>query len=104
MWLLLSCWCPVLTLTHPSLALYYLCRAMALFGGPLTVQHKQARLLVGGRGWVSFHCEPRVGVLAKALRAALSRLLSAKIEDPGLDLQGSPVVEAILRLLRGNGM
>ena len=38
-----------------------------------------------------------------ALRAALSRLLAAKIRDPALDLAGSPGVDAVVRLLRGQG-
>jgi ATP-dependent RNA helicase DHX57 len=78
--------------------------AMILFGGPLTVHHREARISVGERGWVRFRAEPRIGVLAKGLRAALSRLLADKIADPSLDLTSHPVIEAMLRLLTRNGM
>lgn len=78
--------------------------ALLLFGGPLTVHHRDGKVTVGGSGWVSLHAEARVGVLAKALRAALSRLLAEKIQAPHSDISGSAVIEAILRLLINNGM
>jgi hypothetical protein len=78
--------------------------ALALFGGPLVVLHREGKVAVGARGWVTFRCEPRVGVLAKGLRAAMSRLLAAKIRYPALDVSRHPVVEAIIRLLTLNGM
>ena len=78
--------------------------ALALFGGPLVVLHREGKVAVGARGWVTFRCEPRVGVLAKGLRAAMSHLLAAKIRYPSLDVSRHPVVEAIIRLLTLNGM
>jgi ATP-dependent RNA helicase DHX57 len=78
--------------------------SMILFGGALTVHHREAKVSVGGRGWVKFRAEPRIGVLAKGLRAALSRLLADKIADPSLDVSAHPVIEAMLRLLVSNGM
>jgi len=77
--------------------------ALVLFGGPVSVAHSNARVSVGEAGWISFHAEPRIGVLAKGLRSALSRLLAAKIRDPSTDMGGDGVVAAIQRLLRGNG-
>jgi HrpA-like RNA helicase len=77
--------------------------ALALFGGPLAVHHAEAKVSVGARGWVRLRAEPRVGVLAKALRAALDALLAAKISDPALDISASPLVDAITRLLVHNG-
>ena len=78
--------------------------ALALFGGPLTVLHREGKVAVGERGWVSFRAEPRVGVLAKGLRAAMSRLLAAKIRFPALDVASHPVMGAVVRLLTLNGM
>lgn len=79
--------------------------AMILFGGPLTVRHREAKIAVGSAGWIHFKAEPRIGVLAKGLRAALSRLLADKIRDPSLDVSGNhPVIAAMLRLLIRNGM
>jgi ATP-dependent RNA helicase DHX57 len=77
--------------------------AMVLFGGPLIVHHREGRVSVGERRWVTFRAEPRVGVLAKGLRQALARLLAAKISDPQIDISSHPVIEAIARLLIYNG-
>ncbi len=77
--------------------------ALVLFGGPLVVRHRKARLCVGSQGWVEFRAEPKVGVLAKALRAGLTQLLSQKVANPHLDLSKSPIIAAILKLLNGNG-
>lgn len=78
--------------------------ALVLFGGPLLVRHgRSPKVLVGEQGWVEFRAESRVGVLAKGLRAGITQLLAAKVENPHLDLSDSPVVTAIHRLLNGNG-
>ena len=78
--------------------------ALALFGGPLTVLHREGKVAVGERGWISFRAEARVGVLTRGLRAALNRLLAGKVRYPSLDVSRHPVVEAIIRLLTLNGM
>ena len=78
--------------------------ALALFGPPLTVQHREARVALGERGWVRFRAEPRVGALVKALRAALDALLAEKVEDPARDIADSDVVDVVVRLLIRNGM
>ncbi len=78
--------------------------ALVLFGGPLLVRHgRSPKVLVGEQGWVEFRAESRVGVLAKGLRAGVTQLLAAKVEDPGLDITDSPVIAAIHKLLNGNG-
>jgi ATP-dependent RNA helicase DHX57 len=84
--------------------------AMILFGGALTVLHREGRVCVGdlgrggsGAGFVSFRAEPRVGVLAKGLRRALQHLLAEKISRPRLDISASEVCAAIVRLLTTNG-
>jgi HrpA-like RNA helicase len=77
--------------------------AMVLFGGPLVVHHREGRVSVGNRRWVTFRAEPRVAVLAKGLRQALARLLAAKISNPQIDICSHPVIEAIAHLLKSNG-
>jgi hypothetical protein len=77
--------------------------ALALFGGPLTVHYTEPCVTIGARGWVKFRAEPRVGVLTKALRAALDRLLADKIQDPAKDVSNDPVIEAVIRVLVFNG-
>jgi len=77
--------------------------AMILFGGPLLVHHREGRVSVGNRRWVTFRAEPRVAVLAKGLRQALARLLAAKISNPQIDISSHPVIEAIALLLKSNG-
>ena len=76
--------------------------ALVLFGGAITVRHRKAKIALGD-GWVEFEAEPRIGVLAKALRAGLHALLAQKISQPGLDIARAPVVAAITRLLIRNG-
>ena len=77
--------------------------ALVLFGGNLVVRHRKARLCVGAEGWVEFRAEPKVGVLAKALRSGLTQLLSNKVANPAMDLSKSPIIAACLKLLNGNG-
>ena len=76
--------------------------ALVLFGGPITVRHRRAKIALGG-GWVEFEAEPRIGVLAKALRAGLHALLAEKVLRPETDISQAPVVAAITRLLVRNG-
>ena len=44
------------------------------------------------RGWA------RIGVLVSRLRSMLDDVLARKIDDPGLDMGGNEVVEAVMRL------
>ena len=78
--------------------------ALLLFGGSLAVDHRGGTITVGQRGWVRFHAEARIGVLVKGLRAALNELLEEKISLPSLDIGGHAAVDAIVRLLIGNGI
>lgn len=55
-------------------------------------------------GWAHFSAPARVGVLVRELRKELEALLASKVASPGLDLADSPVIEAILLLLRTNGI
>ena len=77
--------------------------ALVLFGGPVEVLHQKAKLSLDG-GWVQFFAEPRIGALAKALRARLQALLAMKIAAPDSDISRDPVVSVIIHLLKSNGM
>jgi hypothetical protein len=77
--------------------------ALVLFGGSVEVQHQKMRLSIDN-GWVQFIAEPRIGALAKALRARLQALLALKIAAPESDIAHDPVVTAIIHLLKTNGL
>lgn len=76
-----------------------LCDAVFLLFNPI---HVTGKLVLDG--WVHFTAPARVGVLVRALRREMEALLAAKVATPGLDLAGSPVIEAILLLLRTDGI
>ncbi|KAF0690083.1 Aste57867_18477 [Aphanomyces stellatus] len=58
--------------------------ALLLFGGDLQVQHEKGLILIDE--WIKFQAVARIGVLVKALRHQLDRLLVQKVADPTLDL------------------
>jgi hypothetical protein len=76
--------------------------ALLLFGGKLKVHHKEGLLSVGEAEWIQFYADPRIGVLVKGLRTALSKLLARKVSHPAEDISASPIIEAILKLLVPN--
>ncbi|CAK4632364.1 unnamed protein product [Aphanomyces euteiches] len=76
--------------------------ALLLFGGKLQVQHEKGLILVDE--WIKFQAVARIGVLVKALRHQLDRLLLLKVSDPTLDLSKSAVIDAICDLLITEGM
>lgn len=76
--------------------------ALLLFGGRIDVMHDRGLLTIDN--WISFHAVARIGVLIKAVRQHLDRLLRAKIEDPGVDIARSELVTAISHLLKSEGM
>ena len=75
--------------------------AMALFGGSLEVVYTRNKIVVDG--WAYFDAPARVGVLVQELRKELSTLLNRKIENPGIDISESPLIDAITRLLTKAG-
>lgn len=76
--------------------------ALLLFGGRIDVAHDRGLLTIDG--WISFHAVARIGVLIKAIRQHLDRLLRAKIQDPDVDIARSELVTAISHLLKSEGM
>ncbi len=55
--------------------------------------------------WINFKCSGRIPVLLKELRRHFDALLTAKVQDPDLELTAKrhPVIQAILELLSTNG-
>jgi ATP-dependent RNA helicase DHX57 len=75
--------------------------ALLLFGGDVSVRHERGTLALDG--WAEFEAPARIAVLVRELRAGVDRLLAAKVADPGLDVAASPVVLALLNLVRSDG-
>lgn len=75
--------------------------AVLLFGGAISVHHGEG--LVRVDGWATFKAPARIAVLVRELRAEVGALLGRKVTDPGLDLGGSRVVEAMHHLLSTDG-
>ena len=75
--------------------------ALLLFGGKLDVRHAQNKIVIDG--WMYFDAASVVGVDILELRKALDDLLSKKIEDPGIDVSSSKLIDAITKLLVKSG-
>uniref|UniRef100_A0A2P2JPR1 RNA helicase n=3 Tax=Rhizophora mucronata TaxID=61149 RepID=A0A2P2JPR1_RHIMU len=74
--------------------------ALLLFGGSLITSNGGEGIEMLG-GYLHFSASRRVLELIRKLRAELDKLLSRKIEDPGLDIsvEGKGVVSAVVELL-----
>ncbi|KAL4527192.1 hypothetical protein Ndes2526B_g09099 [Nannochloris sp. 'desiccata'] len=75
--------------------------AVLLFGGEVSVHHGEG--LVRVDGWATFKAPARIAVLVRELRAEVAALLGRKVNDPGLDVGTSRVVEAMHHLLSTDG-
>lgn len=75
--------------------------AVLLFGGNLQVYHEQGIVKIDD--WATFNAPARIAVLVGELRKEVDVLLARKIEDPGLDIGKSRVVEAMHQLLSTDG-
>lgn len=73
-----------------------------LFCGKLELNTQHAGLVVDG--WIKVRGWARIGVLVSRLRVMLDELLSKKIDDPGLAMQGHEVVGVVRRLIEFDGM
>ena len=76
--------------------------ALLLFGGDVTVDHNSNELWVAN--WIQFKASPRIGVLVKYLKQALSVLLSQKFANPFLQLEESSLVHLIEKLILADGL
>eukprot|EP00887_Chlorella_sp_A99_P002300 scaffold10.g2300.t1 len=75
--------------------------SLLLFGGELSVAHEEGTIAVDG--WAKFKAPAKIAVLVRELRRKVGALLARKIREPGLDLGGSRVVEAMLHVLSSDG-
>lgn len=73
-----------------------------LFSGPITLDTLGRGLIVDG--WLRLRGWARIGVLVSRLRGMLDDVLSRKIDEPGMDLAGNEVVEAVMRLVELDGL
>lgn len=73
-----------------------------LFSGPITLDTLGRGLIVDG--WLRLRGWARIGVLVSRLRGMLDDVLARKIDEPGLELGGDEVVEAVLRLVELDGL
>ncbi|KAI9912518.1 hypothetical protein PsorP6_006518 [Peronosclerospora sorghi] len=76
--------------------------ALLLFGGELVVQHAENLVLIDG--FVRLHAPARIGVLMKAMREQVDRLLLEKLADPELEIAETEVVRVMCHLLKSEGM
>ncbi|RUP47114.1 hypothetical protein BC936DRAFT_146116 [Jimgerdemannia flammicorona] len=78
--------------------------AILLFGGAVNVNHMGRGLEVGQGGWIKLRAWARIGVLVNQLRRLLDAILDSKIADPTVQVSSSLVVEAMLKLISGDGV
>ncbi|KAJ3297123.1 hypothetical protein HK104_000837 [Borealophlyctis nickersoniae] len=74
-----------------------------MFGGKLKVDHGGRALMID-EGRVKVKAFPRIAVLVEGIRRLLDKALDAKIEQPDLDVTGTPVVQTMVKLLLSDGM
>ncbi|KAJ2684597.1 helicase [Coemansia sp. RSA 1285] len=78
--------------------------ALLLLGPPLTVDHDNRVVSIGGSGALAVRAWPRIAVLVNRLRKLMDELLRRKLDDPGsVSLESHPVIGAVLQLIRSDG-
>jgi len=75
--------------------------SILLFGDPPEIEVQRQAITVDK--WIRFSAPGRIAVLVRALREELGKLLATKLEHPRTDVAGSPVTQAILKLIISNG-
>jgi len=74
---------------------------LMLFGAEPQILHTQHRVLIDG--WIDLRMAPRTAVLCKALRQALSELMTQRIADTlGQDVNGAPAASSRRDALEGD--
>ncbi|KAJ2656320.1 helicase [Coemansia sp. RSA 1200] len=78
--------------------------ALLLLGPPLTVDHDNKVVSIGGSGALAVRAWPRIAVLVNRLRKLMDELLRRKLDDPeSVALESHPVIGAVLQLIRSDG-
>ncbi|KAJ1818368.1 helicase, partial [Coemansia sp. RSA 2599] len=78
--------------------------ALFMFGPPLVVDAEHNVVCIGPSGGLAVRAWPRVAALVNHLRRLLDELLRRKMADPSMRFTGHPVVEAVLGLIRSDGL
>ncbi|CAM9202651.1 unnamed protein product [Chrysoparadoxa australica] len=81
--------------------------ALMLFGGALRVSPASSKVSMthsSGQDWIRFTAMARIAALINRLRERLDVLLWEKIEDPEKDITGVKEVQALVELLKTDGM
>ncbi|KAI9482586.1 P-loop containing nucleoside triphosphate hydrolase protein [Zychaea mexicana] len=78
--------------------------AVLFFGGRVDIDHFGRGLKVGQDGWIKFRAWARIGVLVNQLKRLLHAELDSKIQDPGIDVSASRVVQTMISLITNNGV
>lgn len=76
--------------------------SLLMFSGPITIDPQGRGLLVDG--WIRLRGWARIGVLVSRMRRMFDELLARKLEDPGLDVAGSDVVELVRGMVEFDGL
>ncbi|KAL3690222.1 hypothetical protein R1sor_016531 [Riccia sorocarpa] len=85
-------------LKESTMVPYY---GLLLFGGRVEVKHEKQSITVDD--WLEFEAPGKIAVLIKELRTKVDSLLLDKIRKPGLEIESSPVVTTLIRLLTTDG-
>lgn len=76
---------------------------LLLFSGAGIELDTQGRGLVVD-GWLRLRGWARIGVLVSRLRGVIDKLIAARVENPGLDLEKSDVTQLVVKLIELDGM
>ncbi|KAK1836245.1 putative ATP-dependent RNA helicase ucp12 [Podospora conica] len=76
---------------------------LLLFSGAGIELDTQGRGLVVD-GWLRLRGWARIGVLVSRLRGVIDKLIAARVENPGLDLEKSDVIRLVVKLIELDGM
>lgn len=75
---------------------------LLLFSGAIELDTQGRGLVVDG--WLRLRGWARIGVLVSRLRGVIDRLIAARVENPGLDLEKSEVIKLVVKLIELDGM
>ncbi|KAL2610391.1 hypothetical protein R1flu_028964 [Riccia fluitans] len=85
-------------LKESTMVPYY---GLLLFGGRVEVKHEKQSITVDD--WLEFEAPGKIAVLIKELRTKVDYLLIDKLKKPALEIESSPVVLTLIRLLTTDG-
>lgn len=75
---------------------------MLLFGGDITVQHRER--LISVDGWIHFQAPVRIGVIFKHLRSLIDSLLEKKLQNPKMNLEDEKTIHIITELIKSENV